>query len=171
MRALLRPPLHERQRGFADEQRAGPHNVADLDLARADHGYALEVAEALAQVLFLLQRDEDERDTLAPLLDERLRRLGRGLGEVVRRDDRNRPLGRMTRERRPKGGLGRLPVHLLDELARDLGEGVAAARELRRADRALAGAARALLAPRLRAAAGDEPAALRRCSAGALRVL
>ena len=48
-----------------------------------------------------------------------------------------------------KRGLGRLAVHLLDEGARRLGEGVAAAGELRGADGAGAGAAGALLAPRL----------------------
>src|SRR4029079_2533996 len=60
--------------------------------------------------------------------------------------------------------------HLLDERTRHLRKGVAAALELRRADRALACAAGALLAPRLRPTPGDEPAALRRDGARALRV-
>src|SRR5215218_4331532 len=77
----------------------------------------------------------------------------------------------MTSQSRPEGGLGRLAVHLLDEAARRLRERVAAALELRGADGAGAGAAGALLAPRLRAAAGDEPAALRRERACAQRVL
>src|SRR5207245_2836698 len=60
--------------------------------------------------------------------------------------------------------------HLLDERARRLRERVAAALELRGADRALARAAGALLAPWLRATAGHEPAALRRGCPGTLRV-
>jgi hypothetical protein len=71
-------------------------------------------------------------------------------------------------ERRPQRGAPRLAVDLDVEAARAGWEGDAAARELRRADRALAGAAGALLAPRLRAAAGHESAALR--CAGALTV-
>src|SRR6185503_19416076 len=58
-------------------------------------------------------------------------------------------------------GPASLAVDLDLEAAHPGRERDAAARELRRADRALAGAARALLAPRLRAAARDEPAALR----------
>src|SRR5215218_342091 len=77
----------------------------------------------------------------------------------------------MTSQSRPEGGLGRLAVHLLDEAARRLRERVAAALELRGADGAGTGAAGALLAPRLRAAPGDQPAALRRERAGALGVL
>src|SRR6476659_4698265 len=76
----------------------------------------------------------------------------------------------MTCQSRPQGGFGSLAVHLLDERARHLGEGVTAALELRCADRSLARPAGALLAPRLRAAAGDEPTALRRGGACALRV-
>ena len=67
------------------------------------------------------------------------------------------------RERRAR----RLAVDLDLEGAHRRREGDAAARPVRRAGRAGAGAAGALLAPRLRAAAGDEPAALRTAGAGA----
>src|SRR5262245_2692823 len=69
-------------------------------------------------------------------------------------------------QRRAEGLL----VHLEREVARRGRKCNAAARELRRADRALAGAPRALLAPWLRAAAGDEAAALRRACALPARV-
>src|SRR5436305_3947363 len=67
----------------------------------------------------------------------------------------------MVAERGAQRGAGGLLVHLEREVARRGREGDAAARDLRRADRSLAGTSRSLLAPRLRAAAGDEPAALR----------
>src|SRR5262249_37649955 len=76
----------------------------------------------------------------------------------------------VARERRLERRLDDLAVDLLLERARHLREGVPATLELRRADRALAGAARALLAPRLRAAARDHAAALRLRGAGAARV-
>src|SRR5580765_8521379 len=56
------------------------------------------------------------------------------------------------------------------EVARSRRKRDAAARELGRADRALARAAGALLAPRLRAPTGHEPAALRGTRALAVRV-
>jgi len=40
-------------------------DCADFDLARADHGDALEVAEALGEVLLFLQADEHGRRLLA----------------------------------------------------------------------------------------------------------
>src|SRR5438874_4386148 len=73
----------------------------------------------------------------------------------------------MTSQSRPQSGFGDFLVDLLLEAAGHLREGVAAALELRRANRAGACAAGALLAPRLRAAAGDHPAALRLRRAGA----
>src|SRR5438093_1283797 len=76
----------------------------------------------------------------------------------------------MTSQSRPKGCFGGFLVHFESKATRHLGEGVAAALELRRADRAGARAAGALLAPRLRAAAGDHPAALRLRGAGAAGV-
>src|SRR5205814_3469941 len=76
----------------------------------------------------------------------------------------------VTSQSGPKGCFGNLAIDLLLEAAGHLGEGVAAALELRRADRAGACAAGALLAPRLRAAAGDHPAALRLRRAGAAGV-
>src|SRR5438477_12866745 len=76
----------------------------------------------------------------------------------------------MTSQSRPQGCFGDFLVDLLLEAAGHLREGVAAALELRRADRAGACAAGALLAPRLRAAAGDHPAALRLRRAGAAGV-
>src|SRR5262249_34467007 len=142
-----------------------------LDLARADHGDALQIAEALREVRLLGERDEHRRRLGAPRLDEDARLLGGRRIELRSVDDGERPLLRMRSERGAQRGLLRLPVHLLHERARGLRERVTAAGELRRADRALAGAAGALLAPRLRAAAGDEPAALRRGRSGTLRVL
>src|SRR5262249_26793539 len=75
----------------------------------------------------------------------------------------------MAGERRAERGLDDLAVHLLLERARNLGERVAAALELRGTDGAGARTAGPLLAPRLRAAAGDHAAALRlrgACAAG-----
>src|SRR5204862_4843572 len=98
------------------------------------------------------------------------REFRRRLCELSSRHDGKRLGVDVTSQGRPKGGLGHLAVHLLHVGTGLLGERMAAALELRGADRALARAAGALLAPRLRAAAGDEAAALRRGGAGALRV-
>src|SRR2546430_15304269 len=76
----------------------------------------------------------------------------------------------MARERAAERGAASLAVDLDLEAPRARWEGEAAARELRRADRARAGAAGALLAPRLGAAAGDEAATLRAARAGTARV-
>ena len=163
-------PCDERQRGLGDEQRARPDDRADLELGRRDDRDALEVAEALARPSRRRCATRTSGVARPELSTSPLRRLRRRLVELDGVDDRERPGLGVARERRAQRGLRSLAVDLLDERARHLREGVAAARELRRADRALARAAGALLAPRLRAAAGDEPAALRRERARALRV-
>ena len=80
-----------------------------------------------------------------------------------------RAVGCVLREHAAQRRAARLAVHLDLEVARCRRERHAAAGPVRRAGRARAGAAGALLAPRLRAAAGDEPAALRRARAPAVR--
>src|SRR5581483_4241296 len=90
--------------------------------------------------------------------------------ECRRAEEREGPCLHVVAQRCAQSGTRGLLVHLDREVARARREHDAAARELRGADRARAGAARALLTPRLRAAAGDEPAALRRARALTARV-
>ena len=85
-------------------------------------------------------------------------------------DQSEGPCLRVSSERAAKRGAAGLAVDLDLEAAHRRREGDAAARPVRGARRAGAGAAGALLAPRLRAAAGDEPAALGAARAGALGV-
>ena len=96
---------------------------------------------------------------LAPLVDQRLRLLGRRRLEDGAVDERERPVADMVRQRARECGAADLSVHLHLEIAHPGCEDDTATRELGRADRALARTAGALLAPRLGAAAGDEPAA------------
>ena len=93
-----------------------------------------------------------------------------GVSNAVAVDERERLVADVVRERAGERGAADLAVHLDVEAAHARRERDAAAREVRGADRALAGAAGALLAPRLGAAAGDEPAGLGATGARAMRV-
>src|SRR5262249_15368310 len=106
----------------------------------------------------------------APALEELDGLLRRRRLEGVAGDEAERPGLRVVAERGAQRGAEGFLVHLEREVARSGREGDAAARELRRADRALAGAPCALLAPRLRAAAGDEAATLGRARSLPARV-
>src|SRR3954453_1629304 len=170
MRALRSPPGHGVEGGLGQEQRTRPRAGRDVELGRRDDRDLLQVAEALDETELVLGRDEHDRSLEAGALEERARRLRRRLVEGVRGENGQRPIAGVAPEGRTQNGFRGLAVDLLDERARHLREGVTAALELRRADRTLACAAGALLAPRLRAAAGDEATALRRGSACALRV-
>src|SRR5262249_36511390 len=134
---------------------------ADLELGGRHDRDALEIAERPGGRELVVVQDDHDRSGQTRGLEEASGGLRRRLLEHGRVDERQAPGLRVTGQSRPEGGLRGLAVDLLAERARDLGEGVAAALELRRADRALARAAGALLTPRLDAAAGDEPAALR----------
>jgi hypothetical protein len=115
-------------------------------------------------------RDDDERRLLAPLLDERLGLLGRRRLEGRAVDERERLVADVVRERTGERGATHLAVDLDVEAAHARRERDAAAREVRGADRALAGPAGALLAPRLGTAARDEPTGLGATGARAMRV-
>src|SRR5581483_11780729 len=156
---LPRPPFQHRQRRLGDEQRARPDDRAHLELGRRDDRNPLQVPERLREHGLLLGADEHDR--ARQLVHERGRPTRRRRLERRRVDERERPRLDVAAQGRPERRPGGLPVHLLLEGARRLRERVAAALELRRADRALAGASGALLAPRLRAAAGDGAAVLR----------
>src|SRR5262249_53459231 len=149
---------------------ARPHERRHLELRRNGDEHALEVAERLDQRLLVLVRDDDERRLLAPAVDE-LPGLPRGR-RLERRavDEREGLVADVIRERARERGAPNLAVDLELEAAPDGRERDAAAGVVRRADRALARAARALLAPRLGAAARDEPTALRAARARTMRV-
>jgi hypothetical protein len=115
-------------------------------------------------------RDEEQRQLLIPRSEQRNRGLRRRLAERVLADDRHRAVRSVVGERRAQCRVARLLVHLHVERAHRRRERDAAARELRRADRPGARAAGALLAPRLGAAARDEPARLRPAGSGAVGV-
>ncbi len=98
----------------------------------------------------------------APVAEQARRRARRGLVEARGVEDRERVALGVHGEHAAQRGAALLAVDLEGVVARRGAEDDAAAGEVRRADRALAGAAGALLAPRLRAAATDVAARLRR---------
>src|SRR5215471_16661194 len=144
--------------------------MRNLELGGHGDEYARQVAERLDQRLLVLARDDDRRRVLPPALEQLDSLLGRRLVEGVAGDQAERAGGGVIAERGTQRGARSLLVDLDREVARRRRERDATARELRRADRALAGTPGSLLAPRLRAAAGDEPAALRRARALAARI-
>src|SRR6266487_4364858 len=105
-------------------------------------------------------RNDQDRQLLRPAAEELGCGLGRGLFQRARVDDAERAGLRVRGERAAQRGLAALAVHLRREVAVVRRERHAAARPVRSAGRAGAGAAGALLAPRLRAAARDQAAAL-----------
>src|SRR5215218_8132017 len=96
--------------------------------------------------------------------------LGRGRVEGAAVDERERLVADVIREGAPQSRAAHLAVDLEVEAAHAGRERDAAAREVRGADRALARTAGALLAPRLGAAARDEPTSLGATGARAMRV-
>src|SRR5262249_43478256 len=131
---------------------------------------AVEIPERLDERNVVVGRHEEHWELLAPGLDERGRLLRRRLVERGLVHDGQRPLRGVRAERSAERRAIRLAVHLHGVAARLWREGDAAPGPLRRAGRARTRAAGALLAPRLPAAAGDEPAALGRLRPGAPRV-
>ena len=136
---------------------------------RRQHRHARDVAKRLrARDLVVAQQHEHRRgpsrasSALAAVLRRRLV-VGRGV------DHRDAAAPRVHAERRAQRAPARLAVDLHRVVARSRAERDAAAGPVRRADRAGARAAGALLAPGLRAAAADLAAASasRRCRAGA----
>src|SRR6185436_5615103 len=121
--------------------------------------HALEVAERLGDRLLLLLGDHDQGLLLAPSLHDSRGLLRRGLVERVVGEDCEGSFVRVRRERGAESGLALLAVDLAAEVAADR-EGDAAAGPVWRPRRAGARTPGALLAPGLRASAGDEPAAL-----------
>src|SRR6185295_1301086 len=112
------------------------------------------------QRLLLGLRDDQQRVVLAPRADQLDRCLGRGRVESGRVEHAERATLCVGRKRATKRRLPRLAVDLADEVAVVRRERHAAAGPVRRARPARAGPAGALLAPRLRAAARYEAAAL-----------
>src|SRR5439155_18459743 len=130
-----------------------------------------EVAERPDQGLVLRLSDDEERELLRPLADELGRGLRRGLLEPSGIDDADAARLRVRGERAAHGGASDLAVDLRDEVPTAGRKRQAAAGPVRRADRAGASTAGALLAPRLRASARDEPSALAATGGRAGRVL
>src|SRR5204863_9664422 len=126
------------------------------------------VAKRLGDGFLALLGYDNHRRLLAPSLDERRGVLGRGGLERVVGEDPERAFVCVGRERGAKRRFPLLAVDLAPE-ARAYGEGDAAAGPVRGAGRAGARPPGALLAPRLRASARDEPAALDGARAGAVR--
>src|SRR5262249_37184823 len=115
--------------------------------------------------LLVLLRDDDQRRLLAPCLDERSRILRRRLVERIVGKNSERSLVRVGRECGTEGGLALLAVDLVAE-ARLHGARHPAAAPVGAPRRTGAGPASTFLAPRLRAAAGDESPALDRAGRG-----
>src|SRR6185436_6514720 len=110
----------------------------------------------------LLGEDHEHRAAAGPVAEQLGGGAGGGLVEVRRVEDRQRRALGVDRQDGAQRGAALLAVDLDRVVARRGPEHDAAAREVRCADRALAGAAGALLTPRLRAAAADLAAGLRR---------
>src|SRR5262249_16828840 len=159
---LASPRFDGRERGLAHDERASPDDGADLELRGSDDGNAREVPERLRGVDLVVGEYDDHGSLELRRLQEGPRGLRRGRVERRRVHESEGPGARVARESRAKRGLCGLLVDLEVEAARNLGEDMTAAGELRGARGAGAGAARSLLAPRLRTAARDEPAALGR---------
>src|SRR5206468_12623327 len=137
------------------EDRMCPNERGDLELGRRHDDGAIQVAKGLADVLLLVAGDDHERKFLAPRAEQIGRLTCRRLREPGAVEDAEGAVGRVLREGRAERRTARLAVHLYAEVARGRREGDAAAGPVRRTRRASAGATRALLPPRLRAAAGD----------------
>src|SRR5262249_11862802 len=111
--------------------------------------------------LLVLARDNDRRGGLPPRLEKLGGLLGRRRIERVAGDEPESAGLGVIAQRGAERGARSLAAHLEREVAGGRREGWRAARAPRGADRALAGAPSALLAPGLRAAAGHEATALR----------
>src|SRR6266511_3257647 len=164
------PPLHCVESGLGDQHRSGPDDLRYLELTRHGDDGLRKVPEGLDQRLVVRRGDHEQRQLLPPRSEQAHCLLRRRFAECVRADDSDRAVRGVIGESRAQGCVTHLLVHLHLEVAHARREGDATARELRCARRARAGATSALLAPRLRAAAGDEPARLRAASAGAIRI-
>src|SRR5918995_1874931 len=138
--------------------------------AAADEAAPLRLRAHLDDVDGLHLDVEERRELLAPRLEKSRCTFRRRLGESRVVDQPERACLGVAGERCPKRSLPRLPVHL-DVEVRPRQKRRAAAGPLRSAGRARPGPTRALLAPRLAAAAGYESAGLDAVSAGALRIL
>src|SRR5262249_59325740 len=110
-----------------------------------------------------------ERRLRGPRAEELHRLTCRRLRETGAVEDAERAVGRVIREDRAERGAARLAVHLDLECPRGRRKRDAAAGPVRRPARARAGAAGALLAPGLRASAGDQPAAIPRAGTAPAR--
>ena len=134
--------------------------VATSSSAGTSDEHPLEVPERLDEDVLVLRRD-DQRRPVRPVGDE----LGRLASSRARRT-RSRRAARTSRWPRGRSGAPRsaarraLRLTLTSKLRMFGRERHAAARPLRRARRACAGASGSLLAPWLGATAGDEAAAL-----------
>jgi len=133
--------------------------VTHLELARNRDLDAREVAEGLDQRLVLRLGNDEQRRVLAPGMNEVGRCLrGRGVEHCRIQHGEGAALS-MRREDAAERSATGLAVDLPVEAAHGRRECEAAAGPVRSARRAGAGAAGALLAPWLGAAAGDEAAA------------
>src|SRR3954463_5292994 len=158
------------ERLLGDEQPGGADEVGDADARRGQHRHARQIAERQRDPRLLLGQHDEHRAPAGPVAEQLRGGARRRLAEGRRVEDRERLALGVHGEHAAQRGAALLAVDLERVVARRGAEDDAAAGEVRRADRALAGAAGALLAPRLRAAAPDVAARLRRGRAPAARV-
>ena len=158
------PPLDERQRGLGDDAASAPRRRARPRARREpSRAPAARLRNDLISVSSSSLATTTRRRVLAPgLASSSTACFVDGASKQSPSTRPSVPAWAWSVSAARSAALRGLLVHLDRRSRAARGrEGDAAARELRRADRALAGAAGALLAPRLRAAARDEPAALR----------
>ena len=172
MRGSRGPPLHVVERALAHEHASAPRRPATTSSSAGTRDERLrEVAERLDQRLLVRMRDHEQRAAPAPT-----RRAARRPPSSTARRTRRLPTTAIVpcaawSESAERSAAWRAFLFTFTSNdAHRRREGDAAAGELRRADRAGARAAGALLAPRLRAAARDEPARLRAARSGAVGV-
>ena len=155
------PPCKLGQRDLRDEQAARPEQLDDRDVLGPGDDHALEVAERERRGRLLLAHEHDERQLLAPGLSTSAR------ASLVFGDENAAPSNtpRLSsaaccESAIELGAPRRLAIHLDAVVAGVRAEDDAAALPQRRAGRARARAAGALLAPRLGGAAGHLAARL-----------
>ena len=172
-RASSAPSPRRRERGLAHDERARPDDGADLELRRSDDDDARRGCGTLGRRRLLVGEDDDDRR----LRGRRPRARSwpawsTASSNVVGVDERERcPPAAWLASADRSAALAALRLTLSSKLRGTLAKTWPPPVNCGGADGAGAGAAGALLAPRLRAAAGDEAAALRRERAGALGVL
>src|SRR4051812_28281913 len=153
------------ERLLGEEQPSRADEVGDADARRGQPRHARQIAERQRDPRLLLGQHDEHRAAARPVAEQLRGGARRRLAEGRRVEDRERLALGVHGQHATQRGAALLAVDLERVVARRRTEDDAAAGEVRRADRALAGAAGALLAPRLGAAAADLAAGLGRVRA------